>query len=99
MKIDANGIRITYDTFGDSSHSPLLLVMGLGAQMTAWDDEFCAQLAAQDLFVIRYDNRDVGLSSHFDDQGVPDMQQLAADMMAGNTPNPCLTFGRLSTPR
>ena len=59
MKIDANGIRITYDTFGDSSHSPLLLVMGLGAQMIAWDDEFCAQLAAQDLFVIRYDNRDV----------------------------------------
>ena len=92
MKIDANGIRITYDTFGDSSYSPLLLVMGLGAQMTAWDDEFCAQLAAQDLFVIRYDNRDVGLSSHFDDQGVPDMQQLAADMMAGNTPNTAYTL-------
>ena len=92
MKIDANGIRITYDTFGNSSHSPLLLVMGLGAQMTAWDDEFCAQLAAQDLFVIRYDNRDVGLSSHFDDQDVPDMQQLAADMMAGNTPNTAYTL-------
>ena len=44
MKLDANGISITYDTFGSSSHSPLLLVMGLGAQMTAWDDEFCAQL-------------------------------------------------------
>lgn len=87
MKIDANGISITYDTFGHSSHSPLLLVMGLGAQMTAWDDEFCAQLAAQDLYVIRYDNRDVGLSSHFDDQDVPDMQQLVRDMMTGNTPN------------
>ena len=85
-------LPITYDTFGNSSHSPLLLVMGLGAQMTAWDDEFCAQLAAQDLFVIRYDNRDVGLSSHFDDQGVPDMQQLAADMMAGNTPNTAYTL-------
>ena len=92
MKIDANGISITYDTFGSSSHSPLLLVMGLGAQMTAWDDEFCAQLAAEDLYVIRYDNRDVGLSSHFDDQGVPDMQQLAADMMAGNTPNIAYTL-------
>ena len=92
MKIDANGISITYDTFGSSSHSPLLLVMGLGAQMTAWDDEFCAQLAAEDLYVIRYDNRDVGLSSHFDDQGVPDMQQLVADMMAGNTPNIAYTL-------
>ena len=87
MKIDANGISITYDTFGHSSHSPLLLVMGLGAQMTAWDEEFCARLAAQDLYVIRYDNRDVGLSSHFDDQDVPDMQQLVRDMMTGNTPN------------
>ena len=92
MKIDANGISITYDTFGHSGHPPLLLVMGLGAQMTAWDDEFCAQLAAEDLYVIRYDNRDVGLSSHFDDQGVPDMQQLVADMMAGNTPNIAYTL-------
>ena len=92
MKIDANGISITYDTFGHSGHPPLLLVMGLGAQMTAWDDEFCAQLAAENLYVIRYDNRDVGLSSHFDDQGVPDMQQLVADMMAGNTPNIAYTL-------
>ena len=92
MKIDANGISITYDTFGHSGHPPLLLVMGLGAQMTAWDAEFCAQLAAENLYVIRYDNRDVGLSSHFDDQGVPDMQQLVADMMAGNTPNIAYTL-------
>lgn len=87
MQITANHITITYDTFGTESDPALLLVMGLGAQMTAWDDDFCALLASRGHYVIRYDNRDVGLSSHFDDQGVPDMGALVADMMAGRSPN------------
>jgi len=60
----SNGIQICFDTFGDESAEPLLLVMGLGAQMIQWDDEFCAQLAARGFWVIRYDNRDVGKSTH-----------------------------------
>ncbi len=63
MQVTANDITITYDTFGEKAHPALLLVMGLGAQMTAWDDDFCAQLADRGHYVIRYDNRDVGLSS------------------------------------
>jgi pimeloyl-ACP methyl ester carboxylesterase len=59
----ANGITIEYDTFGTSSASPLLLVMGLGAQMIAWDERFCSLLAERGHYVIRYDNRDTGLSS------------------------------------
>ena len=46
IKAAANGIEIVYDTFGDSSSPPMLLVMGLGAQLIAWDEEFCEKLAA-----------------------------------------------------
>ncbi|MHA2142187.1 MAG: alpha/beta fold hydrolase [Candidatus Thorarchaeota archaeon] len=69
-------IKITYDTFGDPSDSPLLLVMGLGAQMIRWDEAFCKALAAQGRWVIRFDNRDVGLSTKFDEAGVPNVMAL-----------------------
>ncbi|MGA7803382.1 alpha/beta fold hydrolase [Bradyrhizobium sp.] len=59
----ANGIDICYEIFGDASAEPMLLIMGLGAQMVIWDDEFCAKLAARGFRVIRFDNRDVGQSS------------------------------------
>src|SRR3712207_8320693 len=59
----ANGMELEYDTTGDPGSPPLLLVMGLGAQMTAWDDELCEQLAAAGFWVIRFDNRDAGLST------------------------------------
>jgi len=56
-------IRLCYETFGDPGDPALLLIMGLGTQMVAWPDEFCQMLAARDLYVIRFDNRDVGLST------------------------------------
>ena len=59
----ANGIDICYEIFGDAGAEPLLLIMGLGAQMIHWDDEFCHQLAARVFRVIRFDNRDIGKSS------------------------------------
>src|SRR6476619_6820159 len=62
--VKANGIDICYEIFGDVSAEPLLLIMGLGAQMIHWDDEFCEQLAARGFRVIRFDNRDIGKSSH-----------------------------------
>ena len=62
----ANGITIAYETFGDASDVPVLLVMGLGAQMLAWRDGFCQMLAERGHFVIRFDNRDIGLSTHLD---------------------------------
>jgi pimeloyl-ACP methyl ester carboxylesterase len=58
-----NGIVLCYETFGDRSDRPLLLIMGLGAPMTWWDDEFCQKLTERGFFVIRYDNRDTGRSS------------------------------------
>ena len=59
----ANGIDICYETFGDPAAPPLLLIMGLGAQMIIWYDEFCEQLASRGFRVIRFDNRDIGQSS------------------------------------
>ena len=59
----ANGIDLCYEIFGDDGAEPMLLIMGLGAQMIHWDDDFCRQLAARGFRVIRFDNRDIGQSS------------------------------------
>ena len=74
-----NGVEIAYETFGPPDGRPLLLIMGLAAQMILWDDEFCAALAARGHRVIRFDNRDVGLSTKLDAAGMPD---AAAAMQA-----------------
>jgi pimeloyl-ACP methyl ester carboxylesterase len=58
-----NGVVLCYETFGDRSGRPLLLIMGLGGPMIWWDDEFCEALAERGFFVIRFDNRDSGKSS------------------------------------
>ena len=63
----ANGIELCYETFGDPDDVPLLLVMGLGAQMITWPVELCEGLVDRGFHVIRYDNRDAGLSTRFDD--------------------------------
>lgn len=82
-RLKANGIEIEYDTFGDAKAAPLLLIMGLGAQMISWDESFCRQLADRGFHVIRYDNRDSGLSTKMEAAGEPDL--LAA--FSGN-PSP-----------
>jgi pimeloyl-ACP methyl ester carboxylesterase len=72
-RANSNGIDIEYETFGDRSGSPLLLIMGLGAQLLSWDEEFCAALADRGFFAIRYDNRDAGLSTRMEAAGAPDI--------------------------
>lgn len=62
----APGVDLCYQTFGDPSDDPLVLVMGLGGPMTWWDDRFCEALALAGFFVVRYDNRDVGRSSRME---------------------------------
>ena len=59
----ANGIDLCYEIFGDPAAEPLILIMGLAAQMIQWDDDFCRQLAARGFRVIRFDNRDIGKST------------------------------------
>src|SRR5712664_2469776 len=69
----ANGIDIEYEEFGDPEAPPMLLVTGLGAQMISWDAGFCELLAARGFHVIRFDNRDSGLSTRLEASGPPDM--------------------------
>jgi pimeloyl-ACP methyl ester carboxylesterase len=69
-------IKLCYETFGEESGEPLLLVMGLASQMVMWDDEFCQQLADGGFFVIRFDNRDVGRSTILRDARIPKRWQL-----------------------
>jgi pimeloyl-ACP methyl ester carboxylesterase len=83
--VTANNIEIVFDTFGNPSTSPILLIMGLGAQMIDWKDEFCERLASRGYWVIRYDNRDVGLSTKFDVAGVPNMLKMLVASSQGET--------------
>ena len=69
-------VELAYHTFGNSSHPCVLLVAGLGVQALLYDEVFCAALADHGFFVVRYDNRDVGLSTKFDHVRQPSLLHL-----------------------
>jgi pimeloyl-ACP methyl ester carboxylesterase len=71
-RVQANGIELEYDGFGDPADPALLLIMGLASQLTNWDPRFCELLAGHGFHVIRYDNRDTGLSTQLDHLPEPD---------------------------
>ena len=79
----ANGIEIEYESFGDPEDPALLLVMGLGAQMILWPEEFCEALADRGHHVVRFDNRDIGLSTRLDHAGLPDVVGALAAVAQG----------------
>jgi pimeloyl-ACP methyl ester carboxylesterase len=79
----SNGIELCYDTFGDPKAPPIVLIMGLAAQMIAWDEEFCSQVAARGYHVIRFDNRDAGLSTRLESAGVPNVTDALVALAAG----------------
>jgi pimeloyl-ACP methyl ester carboxylesterase len=76
--VRANGIELAYDEFGESRNPVILLIMGLGTQMIAWPEEFCRGLAERGYRVIRFDNRDIGLSQKMDGVRVPHIVKVAA---------------------
>lgn len=82
----ANGIEIEYDVTGPADGEPMLLVMGLGAQMTRWSTPLREKLAAQGLRVIHFDNRDVGLTSKITSSGMPDFPTIFAALAEGRPP-------------
>ncbi|MBO1334522.1 alpha/beta fold hydrolase [Streptomyces sp. VRA16 Mangrove soil] len=81
----APGISLAYETFGDPADPAVLLVMGFGAQMIAWHEDFCRELAGRGRYVVRYDNRDCGLSTKFDEHPV-DMGRFIAAVSTGDVP-------------
>ncbi len=76
-------VDLCYETFGSPTEPAMLLVMGLGTQMIAWPDGFCERLADAGFFVIRFDNRDVGRSTHLDHLPVPSLADIALRRPAG----------------
>ena len=79
-RVRSNGIEIEYEEFGRPGDPVLLLIMGLGAQMLSWDEAFCAMLAERGHRVVRFDNRDVGLSTKFTDAPANVIGALAGDV-------------------
>ena len=85
-QIRANDITIEYEDYGDVDAPPVLLIMGLGAQLVRWPIELVDDLVARGYRVIRFDNRDVGLSSKFDHAGTPNIVWTAMIQQFGRTP-------------
>ena len=83
-QVNVNGVDIEYLTEGDPSDPALLLVMGLGAQLITWPEGFADGLRQRGFFVIRFDNRDSGLSTKF--EGLPDIMTLFAGTDLSSTP-------------
>jgi pimeloyl-ACP methyl ester carboxylesterase len=73
MQLVANGVRLEVEEHGSAAGEPLLLIMGLGMQLLGWHEGMVAQLVARGFRVIRFDNRDIGLSQGFDAAGVPNL--------------------------
>ncbi len=92
----ANGIEIAYDEFGDRAAPAILLIMGIGAQLTRWLPSFCRRLADGGFRVVRYDNRDIGLSTKFEQAGVPNMAEMIKRALAGEAVDAPYTLGDMA---
>lgn len=90
-RLQANGLDIEYEAHGDPKSAPLLLIMGLGGQLITWDDGFVDELVKRGFYVIRYDNRDSGLSTKMESAGRADV----AAAISGN-PKPAYTLDDLA---
>jgi pimeloyl-ACP methyl ester carboxylesterase len=85
-KVAANGIEIEYEIAGPDSGEPLLLIMGLGQQLTRWPTSLVDNLVGEGFRVIRFDNRDIGLTTWFDDVATPDLPTVFAALAGGQDP-------------
>jgi len=86
-QVRANGIDIEYESFGRDGDPLILLIMGFAAQLILWPEALCLGLAAKGFRVVRFDNRDVGKSTHFASLAAPDSRALLAEIMAGRRPD------------
>ena len=85
-QVRANGIDTEYESFGRESDPLILLIMGFAAQLIFWPEALCEGLAARGFRVVRFDNRDIGKSTHLADLPAPDPRALMAEVMAGKRP-------------
>jgi pimeloyl-ACP methyl ester carboxylesterase len=85
-KLNSNGLSLEYETFGEASSPAVILIAGLGFQLIDWPEDFCIQIANKGFFVLRFDNRDVGLSQKLEEKGVPDLVRVISQLQAGKNP-------------
>lgn len=88
----ANGIELYYESYGDERAEPILLIMGLGGQMTRWSPEFVGALVGAGHRVIAFDNRDIGLSTKLESAGKPDMGAIVRALREGRKPDVAYTL-------
>ena len=86
LEFRANGVEIEYQSMGGAGDPAILLVMGFASPLTSWPDSLCAGLAARGFRVIRFDNRDIGRSTHLTQFGAPNLPAMIAELQAGRTP-------------
>ncbi len=92
----ANGLTIEYDIHGRESGEPVLLIMGLGGQLTRWPEGFVAELVQRGCRVIRFDNRDVGLTSKMDAAGLPNIPEILKALGEGRPPPVAYTLSDMA---
>jgi pimeloyl-ACP methyl ester carboxylesterase len=94
--VKANGLDVYYESHGPESAEPILLIMGLGAQMSRWSPELIGKLTAAAHRVIAFDNRDVGLTEKLDSAGAPDMHAVAIALRDGKKPEVAYTLEHMA---
>ena len=85
-KLISNGLSLEYETFGAPDDPAVILIAGLGFQLIDWPDAFCEAIAAENFHVVRFDNRDIGLSQKLDEKGFPDMARIMQQLQMGQAP-------------
>ncbi len=85
-KLISNNLSLEYESFGAPSDPTVILIAGLGFQLIDWPTEFCEAIAAQNFHVVRFDNRDIGLSQKLEEKGIPDMVRLMQQLQTGEAP-------------
>ena len=96
MKISANGLQLEVEDHGAPDGEPLLLIMGLGMQLVGWHDDLVQQFVSRGFRVIRFDNRDIGLSQGFDQAGVPNIAMAGLKHLVGMPVRPTYTLADMA---
>lgn len=86
-KLISNGISLEYETFGAAADPAVVLIAGLGFQLIDWPVAFCEAIAAEGFYVVRFDNRDIGLSQKMEQLGLPDMGRILQQVQTQQTPS------------
>jgi pimeloyl-ACP methyl ester carboxylesterase len=96
-QVRANGIDIEYESFGRDRDPLILLINGFAAQLVFWPESLCEGLAAKGFRVVRFDNRDIGKSTHLRDRGAPDIPAILAEAASGKAPQVPYTLNDMAS--